>query len=96
MAALMTFVKQPREIVDFDIYFSDYFDDLGDGEILASHVVDPVTGITLMTSVIVGPSTIKFWVSGGTSGQKYRITFLATTSGGRKLEADVDVKVKEE
>ena len=96
MAALMTFEKQPREQKDFDVHFDEYFDDLGDGDYLTSHATDPVTGITLITSVIVGPSTIKFWVSGGTSGQKYRVTFIATTHGGRQLEADVDVKVKEE
>lgn len=92
MPVLATFEKQPAEIQDYDIDFSEY---LGDAEDTgASHTVTVPAGITKVSSTLVD-GVVKVWLSGGTNGAKYRITATLTTTGGRVKEAEIDIKVKE-
>lgn len=97
------FTKQPAETLDFDIDFSEFLSD-GDSLVTVGDppvpspldvVVSPV-GLTLGLTIVVGGSVIKQWVSGGTDGQKYKITLTATSNAGRVKQVEFIVRVKEE
>ncbi len=97
MALLKKFVKQPREMLDFDIAFDELLDYLGD----TARAVDPVQafapdGITLVAAYWVEEiRSVKLWFSGGEDGERHRASFLFHTTGGRTFEGDIEVKVKE-
>lgn len=89
---LAKFEKQPSEVQDYDIDYSEYLTALEDTA--ATAVVTCDSGLTVISSSVIG-SVVKVWVSGGDSGATYKVTSLLTTTGGRKREADIKVKVKE-
>jgi hypothetical protein len=91
--AIDSFTKQPSEVQDYDMDFGEYLALMADTP--ATHVVDPPpVGITLINSSIVGQN-IKVWLSGGTSGQRYKITGRMTTAGGRTKEHEILILVKD-
>jgi hypothetical protein len=97
------FVKQPAEILDFDIDFSEF---LSDGDSLVVTGDPPVpspldvtvtpAGLTLGATLVRDGLVIKQWVSGGTNGQKYKITITATSNAGRVKQVEFTVRVKDE
>lgn len=91
-AILAKFEKQPSEIQDYDIDFSEYLDAIGDTA--SSVTVTAEIGITVSSSALIG-KVVKVWLTGGSNGETYKITVLLTTAGGRRREADIKVKVKE-
>lgn len=96
------FQKQPAETLDFDIDFSEF---LSDGDSLVSvgnppapsplDVVVSPPGLDLGPTVVINGNTIKQWVSGGLSGQKYKITLTATSNAGRVKQVEFTVRVKD-
>lgn len=90
---LETFEKQSTETQDYDIDFGEYLAGMGNDTIV-SHVVDPVTGITVESDLVVG-TVVKVFVSGGVDKTHYKITVRITTAGGRIREGDIKVKVKD-
>jgi hypothetical protein len=86
------FVKQPAEILDYDVDFTDWF--AGRTDTPASFVVVAEPGITVIGSSRTG-NVVKTILSGGTSGNKYKISVLLTTSASLVKEADYVVAVKE-
>lgn len=91
--ALATFEKQPAEVQDYDIDFAtSYLADLADTAVSHTVAFDPGIEVPLTT---MSDGVVKVWVSGGTSGQKYKITATITTVGGRVREGEILVKVKE-
>ena len=108
MASLGLQRKQPSEVMDYDIDFSEY---LPEGDELASAGNPPTptgcdafvssateTSSTLVIDnvyVIDSGKTLKVWVSGGTNGVTYKVTLRATTAGGRVKEVEFKVKVKD-
>jgi hypothetical protein len=95
MATLEEFEKQPGERQDYDITFVEYLQSMNE-DATDSHTaeVTAATGITV-DSYSVLDGVVKVWVSGGTTGQKYKVTATMTTAGGRVKEADITIKVKE-
>lgn len=97
------FTKQPVEVLDYDIDFSEF---LSDGDTLVTIGDPPVpsplnvtvspSGLTLGLTVVRDSKVIKQWVSGGTDGQKYKITITATSNAGRVVQVEFIVRVKEE
>lgn len=90
---IKTFNKQPREVLDFDFLFADYLASRIDS--LASATVTAEPGIVLDSAFVIDASFVKVFVSGGTTGQKYLVTCIATTVGGRVLESEFYIGVKE-
>lgn len=88
---LATFTKQPADVQDYDIDFTDYLAGLSDAGASADVSSDP--GITI-DSHVLSSGVVKVWVSGGTAGT-YKITAALTTTGGRVKEAEIKIKVKE-
>lgn len=91
-AALEKWIKQPADVSDYDVSFVEYLalrTDTGE-----SHTVSATAGITVESSTLVD-GVVKVWLSGGTSGNTYRITVTLTTTGGRVKQVEFDIKVKE-
>lgn len=96
---LEKYQKQPHEVKDYDVDYAPWLTPMGD-------TLDEVTGtVTCMTdpndaTLLVGQvsyteTRAKFWMSGGTSGQKYKLTILASTVGGRTDESELIFTVKD-
>jgi hypothetical protein len=88
---MKTFVKQPRDRLDYDIDLSDWLEE--SDEIEAVDVTAP-DGINL-DQISVLPTRIKLWISGGTSGQTYKFSPLIHTES-RSKEVDFIIVVAEE
>lgn len=86
------FTKQPTEVLDYDI---DYTSALDSGDTIAAQTVTADTGITVDTSLIVGGVKVKIWLSGGTTGNTYKVTATITTAGGRVRQDEIKIKVRE-
>lgn len=93
MAAILgRFVKQPAEVLDYDVDYTDWFSNRADAPSAAA--VSVPTGITLVSSILVG-RTVKVTLSGGVAGERYKVTVLLTTTAGMVKEADFIVSVKD-
>lgn len=92
MSLLGNFFKQPSEVVDYDI---DYTDWLTSGDNVQScNVTVAPAGLTIDSTFINDPR-VKIWLSGGTVGAQYKLTARTTTADGRVKEDEFKVKVKE-
>lgn len=92
MAIVLKTSKQPAEVQDYDIDFSPYLDAMTDT--ITSASVTAETGISLDAHSHTA-KVVKFWLSGGEVGQKYKITVRITTAGGRVKEDEAVLSVKE-
>ena len=90
--SLGIFHKQPVEILDYDLDYSEWLTP-GDSVESAVVVVEP-TGLTV-ESVFTNESKVKVWVSAGTSGMAYKLTVTMTTADGRVKQDEFKVKVKD-
>lgn len=91
-AILGKFVKQPAEVLDYDVDFTDWFSNRTDTP--GSFIVTAEPGITVVSSTRIG-FVVKIILSGGASGTKYKLTVRLTTSNSLVKEADFVVAVKE-
>ena len=92
MSVLGKFIKQPNEILDYDVDYTDWFSNRSDAPSSIAVVVE--SGITLVGSLLTG-MVAKVALSGGTDGTTYTVTVRLTTDSGMVKEADFQVKVKE-
>ena len=95
------FEKQPWEEQDYDIDINPYLSEIS-GDTIASTTVTLPDGVSGEVALGIGAQAVthqygfvKFWVIGGASGKKYKMTLRIVTDGGRKKEYEVVVKVKE-
>jgi len=91
-AILGKFSKQPAEILDYDVDYTDWFSNRTDSPV--SYVVVAQTGITVVSTSRID-NVVKVTLGGGTTGIKYKITVRLTTALGLVKEADFTVSVKE-
>ena len=95
MTILAKFEKQPADVQDFDIDFSDWLTGMLDAAPGPTGVsVEADAGITVIVFVL-NAGVVKVWTSGGVDGATYKITATVTTEGGRTKQAEIKVKVKE-
>lgn len=90
------FEKQNFDEQDYDIDFNPYLSNVGDS--IATLAVTAQDGITLGSGDKAASHTqgvVKFWISGGTSGTRYKITIQITTAATRKLEHEVIIALVE-
>ena len=93
-----SFRKQPVERIDYDIDFSEY---LAGDTILASPA--PTVAITPagslnqdVVAVMTGSKKVKVWLTGGTSGQTYKVEVTVNTTAGRVKQVEFRVRVKDD
>jgi hypothetical protein len=93
------YTKQPGETKDYDIDYSEWLSPLTDtlsGVTAAVECLTDPTDIALVcNTVFVTTTTAKFWMSGGTAGNKYKLTATATTTGGRTDESELVFNIKD-
>lgn len=96
---LEKYEKQPAEVKDYDIDYEEWLAPVSD---TLNTVVAAITCLTdaadtalVCNAVFVSPNTAKFWIAGGTAGQKYKLTATATTSGGRIDQSELVFTVKD-
>ena len=104
---LEKFEKQPREVKDYDVDFSPWLeamtavggqteiDTLQDVAGTVECLSDPTDQTMLLDRVVFTEMRAKFWMSGGTTGNKYKLTIMAITVGGRKDESELIFTVKD-
>ena len=94
MTILAKFEKQPGDVQDFDIDFSEYLAGLSDTGV--SKAVTADAGLTILAHTLIDSGkVVKVFTSGGTDGETYKISVALTTTGGRVKQAEIKIKVKE-
>lgn len=86
--------KQPHELLDFDFNGSR---PLGNDDTI-SNVTATYTGpdqALVIENISWDDIRGKVWLSGGTSGKKYKVTALIQTVAGRTLESEFMLYVKD-
>jgi hypothetical protein len=96
---LEKFVKQPSEVKDYDIDYTAWLTPINDEvDTTAIAIVctsDPQDSSLVCDSIMLTPSSVKLWISGGTNGQKYKLTATTSTTGGRVDESELVFTIKE-
>ncbi|CAN7537255.1 hypothetical protein LJR130_003781 [Variovorax sp. LjRoot130] len=99
MAILGKQRKQPGETWDYDVNYSDDMP-VGDRVIAASAsvacITDPTNTALIKGAVTSTDLSSKVWLAGGTDKHDYKVTVFATTEGGRQLEDEFILKIKED
>lgn len=99
--------KQPRDVVDYDISFREYFEKYPDDEISAIELSQ--RSLTDNSQLVFGPGSrpvfelpgtkpqnVKVWIGGGDSPQDYVVSLLMTSTNGRVKEFDFRIKVRDQ
>lgn len=105
--SMETRVKQPAEVVDYDVDMREWFK-LLPGDSIASATVeidqtddpdDLEAGPGVQPETVLAgssPKICKVWLGGGRDGVDYKVTVTLTTNGGRVEEVDFIVQVVEQ
>lgn len=89
---LGSFVKQPADVLDYDVEYNEW---LATGDTIESAVAEiSPSGLTL-DAVYTTETRIKVWLSGGTAGNAHKITVTATTADGRVKQDEFRIRVKD-
>jgi len=88
------FSKQPTEVLDYIVDYTEWF--VGRTDTPATQVTTADAGIAVVSSSISGTKVIVV-LSGGVSGEAYKITTRLTTNAAPAIvrEADFIISVKE-
>ena len=95
---LAKYEKQPAEVKDYDIDYSDWLIPAAD---TINGITTAVTSETQATPTLVVDYTqltitlAKLWISGGTVGVQYKITVRMTSAGGRIDESELIFSIKD-
>ena len=89
---LGNFTKQPVDVLDYDIDYSQWLT-TGDNVESINVAVEP-SGLTVDNTFVNDPR-VKIYLSGGTDGTTYKITVTTTTADGRVKQDEFKLKVKE-
>lgn len=86
-------LQQPNELLSYEVSFVSWLADRG--LTASSATVSVEDGLTLHTYTLVS-GVVRFWVSGGTSGQTYKATVrLICSPGDLRKEAEVKIAIRE-
>jgi hypothetical protein len=88
-------LKQPWEVLDWDIDCSPAFNDDSTDSVAAVEVeITPSSGLSV-TPVVMGTNKVKVWIGGGNNNVNYSVEVKVTTTAGRKKEDEIEVRVGE-
>lgn len=88
---MTTYSKDPDASLQYGFDWSPW---LNDGETILSHEIEATTGITVETSSAT-TTAVTVWLSGGTAGDRYRVTCRITTSAGQIDDRSFTVSVRD-
>ena len=95
---LAKYEKQPAEVKDYDIDYSEWLGPVADTVASTTAIVTSVTETVptlVVDSIEQSTTTVKLWISGGTAGVSYKVTVQMTTAGGRLDESELVFTVKD-
>jgi hypothetical protein len=95
---LAKYEKQPAEVKDYDIDYSEWLIPAEDTISSITTAVTSETEVAPTLEVDYTQNTItvaKLWVSGGTVATQYKITVVMTSVGGRIDESELVFNVKD-
>jgi hypothetical protein len=103
MTLLDRFNKQPADIKKYQIDYSEWLatGETVDSVVTAVTLLNPADGdvgeptMTVGTTQIVGGNVFEYYVSLGTDGKRYKITFQASTSDSQTVESEVEFRVND-
>lgn len=90
---LGTITKQPNDRSDFDIDCTDWLSAYSDTIDYVSAESDDLELYVLSATHASG--FVKVWLADGLSGTQYTVTVTINSVGGRQVEAEVRVRVRE-
>ena len=82
------YTKDPAAVLDYVVNWSTWLD----GDTISSATVTASTGLTLDSSSNT-TTTVTGWLSGGTAGTSYTVTFQIITAAGRTDERSIAIFV---
>ena len=89
---LGTVRQQPNERLSYSVTYEDVLTD-NDNVSAATASVDPV-GLTVDNVSVIDPR-VRFWVTGGVSGTRYKVTLSVDTDDGRHYEDEIMFLIRE-
>lgn len=104
---MSSFIKQPGDVVDYDVDMADWFADIPGDDIQdvvvtvgSASEATPTLAVVLKVGkqyVLQGanPTSFKVWLAGGTSYTDYKVTCLVTTGQDRIKEVEFAIKVRD-
>lgn len=94
MAILSTFEKQPADVLDYDVDYTEWLPN-GDAVESVAHTVTP-SDLEIQGAIIVnGGTRVKLWVAGGENAKTYKVELTVTTTLGRVKQDEVRFRCKE-
>lgn len=103
MTLLDRFNKQPADIKKYQIDYSEWLDAgvTVDSVATAVTILNPAPGdvseptLSLGSTSIIGGDLYQYYMSSGTDGKKYKVTFQASTSDSQVLESEIEFRVRD-
>lgn len=96
---LSKFEKQPFDVKDYDIDYTEWLATSGDTlDVVTTTVAcltDPSDTSLVVDSVSITTTRAVLWISGGTHKAKYKVSVDAETVGGRHDEVELIFYVKD-
>lgn len=92
MAIIATYQQQPADNLDYAFDYTDFLQS-GDSVLSGTASVSP-SGLTV-TGPVASGKQLKYWVTGGTTGTKYKVTITMTTSLGRVKQDEAMFVIKD-
>lgn len=101
----MIFIKQPFEILDYDVDMSKWFESLETDYIksvsISTKALRGDSNISLGSEdnfpfILIGdiPTSFKIWIAGGINGMDYQVISHVITNEGRHKEIEFRIRVK--
>lgn len=91
--------KQPVEIKDYPINYAEWLAEVGDTLTDVNASIECLTDIAdnalTVHNLTLAPTAVSVWLSGGTDGQRYKVTVTVDTMGGRRDQSEFIVRVKD-
>jgi hypothetical protein len=91
--------KQPIEVKDYPIDYSDWLGEVADTIVNAEAAIvctSNAEDVALVASnLVISTMGVSVWLSGGTAGEKYKVSVNVTTAAGRVDQSEFIVKVKD-
>ena len=96
---LAKYEKQPAEVKDYDIDYSEWLapvaDDLDAVTTSVECLSDPGDTSLQVDRAPFTATTVKLWISGGTHGARYKVTVTVTTTYERVDQSELIFTIKE-
>ena len=86
--------KDPADVLDYALDFTDFLAQSDPDDTISSVIWTVPAGLTAGVQTVLGALAIA-WLSGGTAGVNYAITCRMVTAGGRTIERNVQLYVRE-